>query len=300
MNLSATIRGLLIAAFGIGPAAHSVASELPPDVKSLRVNGYDMAYVERGSGPPMVLVHGANSDYRFFSEVMDAFAARHRVISVSLRHYYPERWDGKGADFSMRQHVADIAEFIRKLGAGPVHLVGHSRGGTLALYLASAHGDLVRTVAISEGGSGMPAFAPQADGDGKKPSRPGPTAAAMIEQGRVEEGLAYFMDSVRGPGGWQNASETDRQFYRDNAATIGAAAKDKFDSYSCADAGRIAVPVLLMGAESSPRGYAKQLDAIQACLKQPTRVLIRNSSHSMPRMNPPGFAQAVLAFIAQQ
>jgi hypothetical protein len=29
-------------------------------------------------------------------------------------------------------------------------------------------------------------------------------------------------------------------------------------------------------------------------------VLIRNSSHSMPRMNPPGFAQAVLTFIGQQ
>jgi pimeloyl-ACP methyl ester carboxylesterase len=198
MSLSASLRTLLIAAFALGSGWQGLASGLGPELKSLRVNGYDMAYVERGSGPPMVLVHGANSDYRFFSEVMDAFAARHRVISVSLRHYYPERWDGKGADFSMRQHVADMAEFIRKLGAGPVHLVGHSRGGTLALYLAHAHGDLVRTVAISEGGSGMPAFAPQADGDGKKPARPGPTAAAMIEQGRVEEGLAYFMNSGAG------------------------------------------------------------------------------------------------------
>jgi hypothetical protein len=41
-------------------------------------------------------------------------------------------------------------------------------------------------------------------------------------------------------------------------------------------------------------------ELFQACLKRPTRVLIRNSPHSMPRMNPRGFAQAVLAFIAQQ
>lgn len=300
MNFSAVLISMLIAAVGISSSPQAVASDLPPGVKSLRVNGYDMAYVERGSGPPMVLVHGANSDYRFFSEVMDSLAARHRVISVSLRHYYPERWDGKGGDFSMKQHVADVAEFIRKLGAGPVHLVGHSRGGTLALYLASSYGDLVRTVAVAEGGSGMPTFAAQTDSDGKDDSRPGSTAAAMIEQGRVDEGLAYFMNSVRGPGGWEKASETDRQFYRDNAATIGPAAKDRFDSYSCADAGRIAVPVLLMGAESSPRRFAKQLDAIQACLKQPTRVLIGNSSHSMPRMNPPGFAQAVLGFTVEQ
>src|SRR4029453_8229947 len=38
--------------------------ELPAGVKTLRVNGYDMAYMESGNGRPLVMVHGAMSDYR--------------------------------------------------------------------------------------------------------------------------------------------------------------------------------------------------------------------------------------------
>ena len=90
------------------PADVARTWSLPPGVKFLRVNGYDMAYVERGAGVPVVLVHGSLSDYRYFAAQMEPFSARHRVISVSLRHYYPEHWDGNGSDFSYQQHAAEI------------------------------------------------------------------------------------------------------------------------------------------------------------------------------------------------
>jgi esterase len=131
---------------------------LPPGVSAVRVNGYDMAYVEKGTGAPVVLIHGAMNDFRYFSQTMDAFAARYQTIAVSLRHYYPEPWDGKGSTFSVKQHVADVAAFIRERKLGPVHLVGHSRGGTIALYVATLHPELVRSQVFAEGGARMPAF----------------------------------------------------------------------------------------------------------------------------------------------
>jgi hypothetical protein len=48
-------------------------------------------------------------------------AAHYRVIAVSLRHYFPEPWDGQGDDFSVLQHADDVAEFSRVLDLGPVH-----------------------------------------------------------------------------------------------------------------------------------------------------------------------------------
>jgi pimeloyl-ACP methyl ester carboxylesterase len=278
------------------------ASELPPRVKSLRVNGYDVAYLEQGTGQPVVLVHGAMSDFRYFSGVMNPLSAKYRVIAVSLRHYYPERWDGKGGSFSLRQHVADVAAFIQMLKAGPVHLVGHSRGGSLALYVASAHGERVRTVTVAEGGVNMPAFDPTdaaAAGPQRPIARPGATAATMFEQGNIEGGLAYFMDAVRGPGSWMAAPEADRQIYRANAWTIKGMVGDKFDPYTCADAGRITAPVLLITGEKSPPLYGKMLDAIQSCLKRSERVVIRTSSHHMPRQNPSGFGDTLLDFMAK-
>ncbi|CAN7765097.1 hypothetical protein LJR175_007241 [Variovorax sp. LjRoot175] len=49
--------------------------ELPVGAKALRVNGYDMAYVERGAGQAIVLVHGSPLDYRYFAGIMEPLSA---------------------------------------------------------------------------------------------------------------------------------------------------------------------------------------------------------------------------------
>src|SRR5262247_568689 len=87
---------------------------IPPGAKTREVNGYPMAYAERGAGVPIVLVHGTNGDYRSFAAQMEPLGARYHAISVSLRHYYPEPWDGEG-EFSARQHVEDVIAFITAL-----------------------------------------------------------------------------------------------------------------------------------------------------------------------------------------
>src|SRR5574337_660503 len=88
--------------------------ELPPQVKTLPINGYEMAYLERGTGIPLVLVHGGLSDYRHWLLQVRPFSMHYRTISISLRHFYPERWNGNGDDFSVRQHVNDLTSFIKE------------------------------------------------------------------------------------------------------------------------------------------------------------------------------------------
>ena len=72
---------------------------LPEGVTSVEVNGYPMAYQERGRETPLILVHGSLNDYRYWNDQIGVFAEYHRVIAVSLRHYFPERWDGRGQTF---------------------------------------------------------------------------------------------------------------------------------------------------------------------------------------------------------
>jgi len=56
---------------------------------------------------------------QIWETVVPEFAKYYRVIGASLRHYYPERWDGKGSDFSYEQHAADVAyfDFLRLIKA---------------------------------------------------------------------------------------------------------------------------------------------------------------------------------------
>ena len=70
--------------------------------------------------------------------MLGPLSKKHRVIALSLRHFFPEHWDGVGNDYLMAQHVADVIGFIEKLNAGPVDLMGHSRGGHIGFRVAQA------------------------------------------------------------------------------------------------------------------------------------------------------------------
>ena len=123
------------------------AWSLPPTVTTAWVNDYPMAYRDSGSGPPVLFIHGAFEDYRSWESQMPEFSRRHRVIAVSLRHHYPEPWNGREGAYSVEQHAKDVAELIKTLGLQKVHLVGQlarwhcgTQGGTYRSRLAAQPG----------------------------------------------------------------------------------------------------------------------------------------------------------------
>ena len=110
-----------------GPATVTVLHHSPQSLmQTLSINGYEMAYLDVGQGPPLVCVHGTLGDFRTWSAVLGPLSKTRRVISISLRHFFPEHWDGIGQDYLMAQHVSDVIGFIEKLNAGTVDLMGHS------------------------------------------------------------------------------------------------------------------------------------------------------------------------------
>lgn len=272
-------------------------------VRSAMVNGHPMAYIEYGSGAPIVLVHGSLSDYRVFIDTARRLSERYRVAAVSLRHYYPERWDGRGGRFSMRQHVDDVAALIRTVLAGePVHLVGHSRGGSLALYLARDYPALVRTIVVAEGGSNMPVFESADASSGVESQRAlvrFKATVALLEAGRIDEALQYFVDDVGGAGRWAGMPEAERQMRRDNAWTVKGQLEDVFEPFTEDDVRRIACPALIMGGAKSPAFFTPMLDAMQRLLPRVERVSLADSSHGMPTQQPAAFSAAILDFVAR-
>ena len=267
-------------------------------IKSMHVNEYDMSYVEAGRGTPVIFVHGSGVDYRYFAAQMDPFAAKYRAIAVSLRHFYPEHWDGEG-EFSTKEHVADLAAFIQQLHAGPVHLVGHSRGGSVALYLAKAHPELVRTLTLAEGGSNMPAFAPTPSAEIPDRRLIFRSLVEHLDRGDIDGGIAVFVAYSMGPGSWENTPENIKDMLRFNAWTFVGIAHDRLDPFTCEDAGKIKVPILLLNGDHSPVHQIRMVDKMQACMKGAERQVIQGSSHAMPQSNPAGFNEAILTFISK-
>lgn len=276
--------------------------ELPAGVKAVQVNGYEMAYVERGAGVPLILVHGSLADYRFWAPQMESFSAHYRTFSPSLRHSYPERWNGSGDDFSIRQHAEDLASFINWLNVGPVHLVAYSRGGDIALRLAKTHQELLRSVVLADPApldSLMPRT-PVADAAAERRKDQITRTLERFRQGDIDGGLEIFLDMNNVPGYWKNAPASAKQVFRDNPWSIKNLVVDAQEPITCADVGKINVPVLHVTGEKSPPIFGVMLDALQSCLtRQERRVTIPNAPHGMPRTHSQAFNAAVLGFLAR-
>lgn len=255
-----------------------------------------MRYVEAGSGPLLLLVHGSLCDYRFWRPQMEPLAARRRVVAVSLRHYWPETWDGKDRDFSPQQHADDLAAFITALDAGPADLVGHSRGGTVAYRLAQQHPDLLRSLVLAEPGLGVAAIPGElpvdVDRDGFRQR-----ALALISGGDADAGLELFIDTVSGPGTWKRMVPWLRRMMQDNAGTLFGQAAESYDSVTAATALRLRQPLLLIGGAQSPAPYPALLDALASLLPGARRVTIASASHAMNLWNAPAFNQALESFL---
>jgi len=267
-------------------------------LKSETVDGYDLAYVEHGAGLPVIFVHGGGLDYRYFAPQMEPFGEHYRAIAVSLRHCYPEPWRGDG-EFSLDEHARDLTMFIRQVASEPVHLVGMSRGGTVSLYAARLAPELIRSVTFAEGGSGMHDFAPEEPALRDVRDRVMQTVAARLANGDVDGALAPYLEFVNGPGSWDKLPGSVKGWFRDNAWTLAAASRYTLSPFSCADALALDVPVLLVGADSSPPQFRAILDRLQPCLRRSERALISNSSHGMSSINPAEFNATVMAFIAR-
>ena len=96
-----------------------------------------------GDGPPLVLVHGWAMDHRIFTPQIAAFAHGMRVITFDRRGFGRSE-----APPALNRELDDIDRVIGELAQGPVHLLGVSQGGRLALRYAVTRPYRVRSLIL--------------------------------------------------------------------------------------------------------------------------------------------------------
>lgn len=280
----------------------ATAEEGKPVVKTIQVNQYDMTYVERGNGPPLILVHGSLSDYRNWLPLLNEFSETNRTIAVSLRHYFPEQWDGKGSDLSLQQHADDITAFIRALNLGPVSLLGHSRGGAVALLVASNHPELIHRLVLADPAPLNTMLPENPDVQAAADTRKDKLQEVMkhYQQGDTEGGLRTFVNYIAGSDVWGKTPEATRNKLRSNTWTLTSLLRDTETPFSCSNAGSISAPVLLVTGERSAPLYGYMHSALRPCLKRVSNANISDSGHMMFQSNPTAFVFEVQDFISTQ
>lgn len=124
-----------------------VRREVPPS-QLVRV-GSQLVHVEQaGQGEPVVLLHGFGASTYSWRKVIPAISASHRVIAIDLNGFgYTERPKDL-ASYTREGQAAMILGVMDALGIGRAHIVGHSYGGGLSLFLASTHPERFRTLVL--------------------------------------------------------------------------------------------------------------------------------------------------------
>lgn len=101
---------------------------------TVMVNGIKLHYVEQGSGPAVVFLHGFPESWYAWRHQFPALAERFRVIAPDLRGYGASQKPTSGYD--KKTMATDIRELMVHLGVERAAIIGHDRGARVGLRFA--------------------------------------------------------------------------------------------------------------------------------------------------------------------
>lgn len=255
----------------------------------IKARGADLYYVEKGSGPSILLIPPAGATASTWGRLAEELSGVGRVIAYDRRGY--SRSGGEVVR-SASAHTADAAAIVEALDASPAVVVGTSAGATIALDLAVRRPDLVRVVVAHE--SPWRALL--------HPDVSGLSTLARMQslawQGRYDDAAEVLLRQVYayrdGDSAWDGFPEEWRRTARENGRSVVADLRATLGSYpSRARLASMATPVVCTYGSRS-RNYMR---AITRSLAQaiPTATLreVDGAAHAVPFDAPGLFAQVI-------
>jgi pimeloyl-ACP methyl ester carboxylesterase len=147
-----TVGVLAISALMNRSLAKTAEHDNPPTGQFLEVNGLRLHYVERGSGPPLVLLHGNGSMIQDFqsSGLIDLAAKSYRVI-VFDRPGFGHSDRPRNVVWTPAAQADLLHSALHRLGVSQAVVLGHSWGASVAVALALKYPDFVQALVLASG-----------------------------------------------------------------------------------------------------------------------------------------------------
>ena len=266
--------------------------------KKITVNDLSLTYLERGSGPTIILIHGSVSDYREWQKQIGPLAQHYRVVAYSRRFHWPNARPGKDADARVERQVDDLAALVRTLGSTPSHIIGHSFGGAVALNFALRYPELVRTLVLIEPAvSSVLADTPE----NREATKEGQAIRAKLKEafdsGDAQRIVRTYAEHVA-PGEFDKATTEFREMLTANVQAFQLDFTSPRPVLSCDDAQRVSVPVLVLSGDRSPLGLQRISEATANCIPKARLIKIRGATHWVQHDHAEELNAALLAFLA--
>lgn len=279
-------------------------------MQTANVNGIVLEFLVRGSGDPVILIHGgllADENTPLLWE--PALTDHHQVINYHRRGFAGSSRPNGPA--TVGDQVQDCKALLDHLGVRRTHVAGHSLGGVIALQLALDEPNLVQSVALLEPAL-MGAIARAEAGyrpetaDSQRQFREGMKEVdRAYESGDPRGALLAFLETRAGAA-FRNVLEWLRKTGEFDQAVRDAGTFLRVEMpmayawhFTAAEAARIKNPLLSILGVHSPARARKVHEVLAAWTPQTETLVLPDAEHALPLMDPPGIARALANFFAR-
>jgi pimeloyl-ACP methyl ester carboxylesterase len=249
-------------------------------------------------GDFVVLLHSSGMSSRQWRILADSLSATHRVIAPDLLGSGENPLWPADEPFHFRQDVQELIALINGLGE-PVHLVGHSYGGLLALTIARQIPEKMRSVCVYD----PVAFGVLYDANDKEGLENLEKASENpvfqdVSQGGNEAWLEGFIDYWNGPGAWKSLPDTSQKsFIRVGRKVFYEVFSLMNDRTTLVEYAKNTAPTLLMHGEVSPAAARRVIALLGQRLPQAKVVSIEGAGHMGPLLQMRQVNKQIIAHI---
>jgi pimeloyl-ACP methyl ester carboxylesterase len=272
------------------------------------VNGVHLEYEIFGSGVPVLLLHGGllTDENRPLAR-QAALSDHFQVVNYHRRGFAGSTRTGQPT--SIETQAADAVALIEHLGLGPVHLVGHSLGGAIAVQIALARPDLARSMVLMEPALMGQIVKVEAETDPAMAASQvefqnefakvldiaatGDKRAALLAflEGRAGDSVRAVLDFLTTTGEFDQAVLDADTFLEIEMPSAFAW------SFGPQDAARIDQPVLSVLGTNSPGRAELVHEVLCEWLPQTELLTLDKAEHALPLLDPPGLARDIAAYL---
>ncbi|WP_224448752.1 alpha/beta fold hydrolase [Haloprofundus salilacus] len=255
-------------------------------------DGTEIAYEWSGSGPPLVLVHGAMFDRSIWElgDVRSSLAEHTTVYAMDRRNHGDS---SSSDDCSPDAQIADVVAVVESID-DPVHLLGHSSGANYALW-AALRTDNLRSVIPHE-----PAAPPDEDIRAILKETMAETIA-LLDKGQNEQALTMVvsdfakftpdeLNELRSSPVWDAHVDTFHQTLLPELEVAG-----EFDWWDLTPFEELSTPTLLLVGNESP--HKSMAERLHEMMPNSRLANLEGCGHAVHLVSPDRYTDEVLSFI---
>ena len=266
---------------------------------AISTDGGTLSFVDTGTGAPVFCLHGSGGSGGQWKRLGAEISNRYHVLAPDLHgHGGTSPWP-YGRRLRLSDEVALVEPLLTALPS-PVHLIGHSYGGAVALKLALAAPARIRSLTLIEPVL-FTLLDPRRDpADYLEVSQIAQATVSAVQSGQPAAAARLFIDYWSGAGAWAGLPDHARAVVE---RSIGAVARHweavLGDGMTLADLADFRVPTLLLAGDRGPRPARRVTELLAATLPEAAHAVIPGAGHMSPLTHSAAVNAAIVKHLAR-